>query len=58
MPRQAYNLYKANSGGAGGGNSSFYGADVLNTLLELIPGDGVADFVVVMCGYKKEARPP
>ena len=51
---EAYNLFKSAGAGVGGGNSSFFGSDVLNTLVELIPGDCAADFVVLMCGYRKE----
>lgn len=53
---EAYNLYKpAGGGGAGGGgNASAFGAAVLDTLTELIPGDASADFCVVMLGYRKE----
>lgn len=54
---EAYNLYKPPGGGAGGvggGNSNAFGAAVLDTLTELIPGNAPADFAVVMIGYRKE----
>lgn len=56
MIDEAYGFYKSSGAGVGGGNSNPFGTSVMDTLVELIPGNANPDFVVLMMGYKKEVR--
>jgi len=53
---EAYGLYETSSSGADSGASkaNTYGREVIDTLVELIPGDGQPDFAVLLLGYEND----